>query len=249
MAGKPTILVVNDDGIHGPGLRPLVAAMRRVGRVVVVVPHAERSADSHCLTLHKPIRVSKIERDFYTLSGSPADCARFAILEIIGSKVDLAVSGINNGLNLGEDVVYSGTVAGAMEATMLAIPSIAFSRSRSDEPRYAAATVFAQKIARMTLSRGLPDGVCLNVNFPESARKYKPATVVRLGQRVYSKDVTKRADPRGEHYYWLAGKTVKGVPSKGTDVAAIAMGHISITPLHVDNTDQPTLQNLKTWGF
>jgi len=247
---KPNILVTNDDGIHGPGLLPLARAMRQVGNVTIVVPREERSADSHSLTLHKPIRVHKVSRQIYTLNGSPADCARFGILEITGSKVDLVVSGINNGLNLGEDVVYSGTVAAAMEATLLTLPAIAFSQSRSDDVDYAFAARFAVKLARQVLKQGIPPGVCLNVNFPDPKRKNKkPPVAVRLGSRIYSKAVTKRADPRGDHYYWLAGKTVTGINAKGTDVAAISQGHISITPLHIDNTDHPMLTTLKSWGF
>ena len=122
---KPRILVANDDGIDGPGLRPLIAALRRVGEVTVVVPSQERSADSHSLTLHKPIRVHRHGNGLFSLNGSPADCARFGVLEILRGKVDLVVSGINRGYNLGEDVIYSGTVAAAMEATLLKIPAIA----------------------------------------------------------------------------------------------------------------------------
>lgn len=246
---KPNILVTNDDGIHGPGLLPLARAMRQVGNVTIVVPREERSADSHSLTLHKPIRVRSVERDVFTTNGSPADCVRLGILELVGRKVDLVVSGINNGLNLGEDVVYSGTVAGAMEAALLEIPAIAFSRARCPEKTYREAAAFAAKAAKMTLQRGLPPGVCLNINFPEPGAGGKGPAVVRLGQRLYTKDVTKRADPRGDHYYWLAGKTVSGVNTQGTDVAALARGHVTVTPLRVDNTDPGMLEQLRSWRF
>lgn len=246
---SPRILVSNDDGIHGPGLKPLIAAMRRLGRVTVVVPNEERSADSHSLTLHKPIRVRPIAKDIFTINGSPADCVRLGVLEIMRERVDLCVSGINNGLNLGEDVVYSGTVAAAMEATLLNIRSIAFSQSRGEDFDFASGARFAQKISRLVLRHGLPTGVCLNVNFPEPLSTPLPAVAVRLGRRIYSKDVTKRADPRGQHYYWMAGKTVTGYNTKGTDVAALARGHVTITPLRIDNTDAAMLNTLKSWGF
>lgn len=248
---SPAILVVNDDGIHGPGLWPLVRALRRLGRVTVVVPNEERSADSHSLTLHKPIRVRAFSRDVYTINGSPADCARFGVLEILRSRVDLVASGINNGLNIGEDVIYSGTVAAAMEATLLDIPAAAFSQGRSRlKHDYVLASRWAARLARLTLRHGLPRGICLNVNFPEPSREaFKRPMAVRLGQRVYSKDVTKRADPRGDHYYWLAGKSVTGVNTQGTDVAALAKGHVAITPLHSDTTHHPMLSTLKSWGF
>ncbi len=243
---KPRILVCNDDGIHGPGLPPLVSAMRRLGSVTVVVPDQERSADSHSLTLHKPIRIREVRPGTFTLNGSPADCARLGILEIMKEKVDLVVSGINRGYNLGEDVVYSGTVAAAREATLIGVPAVAFSHA-PESSAYAASAAWALKIARKILKSGLPEGVLLNVNFPGGA--IKRPQIVRLGQRIYSKDVTKRSDPRGGHYYWLAGTKVTSVRAKGTDVTAIMEGHASITPLHLDSTDFTMLDTLRVWEF
>lgn len=247
---RPKILVCNDDGIHGPGLPALIAAMRRIGAVTVSVPEHERSADSHSLTLHKPIRVRKVAEGVYTLNGSPADCARFGILEILKEKVDLVVSGINRGYNLGEDVIYSGTVAAAMEATLLKIPSIAFS-SDPAAVDYRPAAAFAQKLARQTLRRGLPLGVCLNVNYPFLAKgaAFKGALPSKLGRRIYGTDITRRSDPRGLEYFWLAGRQVTGVDEPGTDVAAVSHGSISVTPLKIDNTDAAFLQALSAWRF
>ena len=246
---KPRILVCNDDGINGPGLPALIAAMRRVGRVTVSVPEHERSADSHSLTLHKPIRVRRVAPDTFTLNGSPADCARFGVLEILKEKVDLVVSGINHGYNLGEDVIYSGTVAAAMEATLLRIPSLAFSMDPDGED-YRAAAAFAQRLARQVLRRGLPVGVCLNVNFPAPSKAgYKAAVPAKLGRRIYGTDITRRADPRGLEYFWLAGRQVTGVDEPGTDVAAVSRGKISVTPLKIDNTDAATLAALSAWKF
>jgi 5'-nucleotidase len=246
---KPRILICNDDGINGPGLAPLAAAMRRLGRVTVSVPEHERSADSHSLTLHKPIRVRRVAPDTFTLNGSPADCARFGVLEILKEKVDLVVSGINRGYNLGEDVIYSGTVAAAMEATLLLIPSVAFSMD-ADGVDYRPAAAFAQRLARQVLRRGLPLGVCLNVNFPAPSKGgYKAAIPATLGRRIYGTDITRRADPRGVEYFWLAGRQVTGVDEPGTDVAAVSRGKISITPLKIDNTDAAALQALSAWKF
>lgn len=248
---RPRILVCNDDGIHGPGLPALIAAMRRLGRVTVSVPEQERSADSHSLTLHKPIRVRKVADSVYTLNGSPADCARFGVLEILKEKVDLVVSGINRGYNLGEDVIYSGTVAAAMEATLLKIPSLAFSMDPAGVDDWRAAAAFAQRLARQVLRRGLPLGVCLNVNFPAGPKggTYKEAVPTKLGRRIYGTDITRRADPRGIEYFWLAGRQVTGVDEPGTDVAAVSRGKVSVTPLKIDNTDHATLQALATWKF
>lgn len=244
---RPRILVCNDDGIHGPGLPALIAAMRRVGEVTVSVPEHERSADSHSLTLHKPIRVRRTEPGVYTLNGSPADCARFGVLEILRQKVDLVVSGINRGYNLGEDVIYSGTVAAAMEATLLKVPALAFSQDPGSED-YRAAAAFAQGLARRTLRRGLPPGTCLNVNFPVPGRSgFKGAVATRLGRRIYGTDITRRADPRGLDYFWLAGREVTGVDEPGTDVAVVGRGRVSVTPLKIDRTDAAFLPALNGW--
>lgn len=258
---KPSILIVNDDGLHGPGLAPLARAMRGLGRVTIVVPDQERSADSHSLTLHKPLRVRRVSPDFYIINGSPADCTRFAVLELLRARVDLVASGINHGLNMGEDVVYSGTVAGAMEAVILDVPSIAFSHQRppsSGRPpgpdalgrAYGASARWARSLAAQVLRRGLPKGTCLNVNFPWTGGSGpKPPVATRLGRRIYSQVVARRADPRGELYFWLAGKTVRASGERGTDVSAIARGHVSVTPLKIDNTDAETLASLKDWGL
>ncbi len=246
---RPEILICNDDGIHGPGLPALISAMRRVGRVTVSVPEHERSADSHSLTLHKPIRVRKVSDGVYTLNGSPADCARFGVLEILKTKVDLVVSGVNRGYNLGEDVIYSGTVAAAMEATLLKIPAIALSQDAGSDD-YGPAAAFAQRLARRVLRRGLPLGVCLNVNFPVPPKGgFKDATPARLGRRIYGTGITRRSDPRGLEYFWLAGRQVTGVDEPGTDVAAVSRGRVSVTPLKIDNTDEAFLQSLSSWKF
>lgn len=244
---KPTILVCNDDGIHGPGLPALIAAMKKLGNVTVAVPEHERSADSHSLTLHKPIRVRQVSPGVYTLNGSPADCARFGLLEILGGKADLVASGINRGFNLGDDVVYSGTVAAAREATMNGAPACAFSSDPSVED-YRPAAAVAAKVAKLVLARGLPPGVFLNVNFPAPQRgKFKGVQTVRLGRRIYDSKVTKRSDPRGLDYFWLAGQRVSSVDEPGTDVAAASRGQVSVTPLLLDATAHEPLKGLKSW--
>lgn len=245
---RPNILVCNDDGIHGPGLPSLISAMRRIGKVTVSVPDHERSADSHSLTLHKPIRVRKQAEGVYALNGSPADCARFGILELLKGKVDLVVSGINRGYNLGEDVIYSGTVAAAMEATLLKISAIAFSMDPDGSKDWKAAGGYAQRLAKQVLAKSLPKGVCLNVNFPANGGlAYKAAAPAKLGRRIYGTDVTKRSDPRGLEYYWLAGRHVSGVDEPGTDVGVVSKGKVSVTPLKIDSTDHEMLKSLSSW--
>ena len=246
---RPRILVCNDDGIHGLGLPALVAAMKRLGHVTVSVPEHERSADSHSLTLHKPLRVRRVEKDVYTLNGSPADCTRFAVLELLKEKVDLVVSGINHGFNLGEDVIYSGTVAAAMEGVILSIPAIAFSQDvRCEEYKPAAAV--ALRVARQVLRHGLPPGLCLNVNFPPPPKGgHKTPAITKLGRRIYGTDITRRADPRGRDYFWLAGSQVQSVDAPGTDVRTISRGQVSVTPLHLDITDHAFMRTLGAWKF
>ena len=247
MSKRPSILVCNDDGIYGPGLPALIAAMKRIGKVTVSVPDHERSADSHSLTLHKPIRIHQKSEGVYTLNGSPADCSRFGVLEILKGKVDLVVSGINRGYNLGEDVIYSGTVAAAMEATLLKKDAIAFSMD-PDGDDWKSAAAYAQRLAKQTLAKGLPKGVCLNVNFPANGGKpYKKGVPARLGRRIYGTAVTRRADPRGLDYYWLAGRQVSGVDEPGTDVGVVAKGLVSVTPLKIDSTDPEALKTLAAW--
>ncbi|MBI4369186.1 MAG: 5'/3'-nucleotidase SurE [Elusimicrobia bacterium] len=251
---KRTILLTNDDGIYGPGLKPLKSALSKLGHVVCIVPEQERSAASHALTLHKPLRVQQVSRNIYILNGTPADCTRFGILHLLMSKVDLVVSGINSGVNLGEDVIYSGTVAAAVEGAMLGLPAVAVSRPPEANPSaYVPAAAAAARVAKNVLKRNLPPGVCLNVNVPAArngrAPKLKGFVVTQLGHRVYGKKVTIRRDPRGRHYYWLIGKNVLGVPTPGSDVEAFEKGYVTITPVTTDWTALAFLTDLKRWKF
>jgi len=245
---KPSILIVNDDGVFGAGLHPLIDAMRSVGHVTVCVPDQERSADSHSLTLHKPLRLREVSRGFYIVNGGPSDCARFGVLEILKGRVDLVVSGINNGFNLGEDVIYSGTVAAAMEATLLRVPAFAISQGLGGK-NYSAAAHFARKLGHRIVRFGLPQGVAVNVNVPPAAKVGAQALVARLGRRVYGNKITMRTDPRGHKYFWLTGREVTSIALPGSDVEAINERKISVTPLHLDNTDFASLAILKQWDL
>ena len=249
MPKRPRILLVNDDGFHGEGLDPLRAALEPLGSVFVIVPERERSAASHSLTLHKPLRLRLGRPGVHTLNGTPADCARFGILHQLKGRCDLVVSGINRGHNLGQDVIYSGTVAAAMEAALLGAPALAVSRGISrGSPDYQAAGAYAALFARRVLAKGLPKGTCLNINVPPlpsgSVKGWKAA---RLGERVYDKAVAERRDPRGDAYFWMAGRRVGGRLIPGTDVAAVAAGFVSVTPLRLDATDRGLLKALPGW--
>jgi len=252
------ILLTNDDGIDAPGLASLAMVLGGYYEVYVLAPDQERSGVGHGFTLYAPLRCDEVIGRFppdlvkkaWKSSGLPVDCVKLALLMMMKENPpDLVVSGINRGYNLGEDVLYSGTVAAAMEATLLRIPSLAFSLD-PDAEDYRPAAAFAQRLARQVLRRGLPAGVCLNVNFPAPPKGgYTAAVPAKLGRRIYGTDITRRADPRGLEYFWLAGQQVTGVDEPGTDVAAVSRGTVSITPLKIDNTDDDTLQALSAWKF
>lgn len=248
-----TILVCNDDGAYGLGLKPLILAMRTLGKVVVIVPDSERSAESHSITLHKPFRVQAIKiglnkkesMDIYTTNGTPADCVRFGILKVLkGKKVDLVVGGINQGLNLGEDAIYSGTVAVAREAALQEIQSMALSTASGDHGDYASAAKVSIQLARMIFRQALPLRTFLNVNVPIMQKGSLAVQVTKLGKRLYGKEIAQGIDPRGRPYYWLAGEIPSGIAENGTDIAAIRAKKISVTPLMVDATCDTFLPEL-----
>lgn len=252
------ILISNDDGIYGPGLRPLIKELRQIGEVVVVVPDGERSAASHSITLHKPFRAQKLPVELSKkevihvtiTNGTPSDCVRFGVLEILkNKKVDLIVGGINSGPNLGEDIVYSGTVAIAREAAMFGIPSFAVSATDSKKVNFEIAAKVARKIAKILLKKKLPPRIFLNVNIPPLSNHKVAMEVTRLGRRVYGKEIPSGVDPRGQPYFWLAGDMPKGIPEPGTDMFAIQARKISITPLAVDSTSLAFLSELSHWKF
>jgi len=244
------ILLTNDDGYLAPGLAALRKALGKNARVITVAPDRDRSGASHSLTVSRPLRVKKIETDFYSVDGTPTDAVMIAVNCITKRKPDMIVSGINSGANMGEDVTYSGTVAAATEGTLLGIPSIAVSLTGSDMGDYSKAAAFAKKAVRAVGKYGLPDGVLLNINVPaEKGIDTRRWTVTRLGKRIYEDVITEKIDPRGNHYYWIAG-TVR-ITGKGpnTDFAAIEKRLISVTPLSIDTTAGDVVATLKSWRF
>lgn len=250
MARKKRILVVNDDGLHGEGLTPLREALASLGTVTAIVPERERSAASHCLTLHKPLRLKPHGPGLYAINGTPADCARIGVLHLMRSGVDLVVSGINRGHNMGQDVIYSGTVAAATEAAMLGVPAVAVSQGlKGGKGDYRAAAAFAVRLAKRLLAHP-QKGILLNVNVPalppEAVKGWK---TVRLGERLYDQNVAVRRDPRGDLYFWMAGRWVRGRDVPGTDIAAVRAGYVSVTPLSLDPTDVAALPKVAAWRF
>lgn len=239
-----TILITNDDGIYGPGLKPLIKELEKIGRVVVVVPDQERSGTSHSITLHKPLRIQKLDSRTYIANGTPADCVRYGALSLIKQKIDLVVSGINSGPNMGQDVAYSGTVAGAREGSFLRIPSFAISVAEPLKGNFPLAARVACKIARMIFRMKFPQEIYLNVNVP---RKINGMEITSLGQRIYDEEIECRVDPRGQKYFWLSGKSVTGVPRQGTDITVVEEFLVSITPLHLDPSAREYFAVFKQW--
>ncbi|MBU0702142.1 5'/3'-nucleotidase SurE [bacterium] len=242
------ILITNDDGIHSQGLSVLKAALSDIARVMVIAPDRERSATGHSLTLTHPVRVEEIGKDSFVTDGTPADCVNIGIMGLVSVKPDMIVSGINPAPNLGDDVTYSGTVAAAMEGTLLGIPSFAVSINGSNNLYLESAGMTAVKIVNLIEKHGLPEGTFLNVNVPNlPSEKIKGMVITKQGKRAYREELLKRVDPRGKIYYWIGSKGIIDFQEEGTDVNAISGDMISITPLHLDLTDYAAMQCLKDW--
>jgi 5'-nucleotidase len=247
---RPCLLVTNDDGIEAAGLAALVASVAHLGRVVVVAPDRERSGAGHALTLGRPLRVRSRGDDRYEVDGTPTDCIHLGVFNLTGDRPPrLVLSGINRGANLGDDVTYSGTVAAALEGTLLRIPSIAFSVERDAEGRaeFGAAAALAARVAEKALDEGMPPGVLLNVNVPRGDPK--GIRITRQGARTYRAAAVERLDPSGRPYFWIAGADTTPTEEPDADHAAVREGYVSITPLHADMTHDPSRGILAAWGL
>lgn len=243
------ILVTNDDGVYAPGIIALAGALRELGRVVVVAPDREKSAVSHSLTLHHPLRISELEEDRYSVDGTPTDCVHLAVHVIFeGKKPDLLVSGINNGGNLGQDVTYSGTVWAALEGHFLGIPSTAVSLVDDASSDYRPSARFAARVGGWIRGRGLPPDTVLNINVPgDPDQDLDRYAITRMGYHRFEESVVGNTDPRGRSYYWIGGRKVPSTEGVETDVGAVNAGFISVTPLHADMTKYDALEELRGW--
>lgn len=240
------ILLSNDDGIEAEGLKTLKEAVDNIGRTVIFAPDRERSASSHSLTIHRVLRVRKISEDIYSTDGTPTDCILYSVKGILKENPDIVLAGINQGANLGNDVSYSGTVAIAMEGTLLGIPSIAFSQVRYKK---SFDKKFARKVVRMitqhVLKEKLPQGIFINVNLPpEPNGKLK---ITKLGNRIYRDAVIKEEERGEETIYSLGGYSPTWLPEEGTDFNAIEEGFVSVTPIHMEYTDFEVMKSLSHW--
>jgi len=251
MSERPKILVTNDDGIYSKGIILLARALTEVGEVFVVAPDREKSAIAHSLTLHRPLRVERIKRNFFAVDGTPADCVHLAVNTILPEHPGLIVSGINKGGNLGDDITYSGTVSAAFEGTLLGIPSFAVSLVARSHFKFHPAARFAVRVAHAILKKGLPKDTLLNVNVPnlpeEEIQSYQ---ITQQGRWVHNGGtVVEKMDPRGKKYYWIGGGQLVFDRRGNTDFEAVSKGAVSVTPLHLDLTDYTSIPLLKKWKF
>ncbi|MFZ5568938.1 MAG: 5'/3'-nucleotidase SurE [Thermodesulfobacteriota bacterium] len=247
-----SILVTNDDGIFAKGLWALQEALMDICRVTVIAPDRERSAVGHGITLHEPIRADRIrlnDRHWgYAVSGTPADCIKLGLLELLEEKPAIVVSGINPGANLGVNVNYSGTVAAAKEAALYGIPAMAVSISNSKPNYYEEVAGFAKRLAETILRNGLPVGTFLNVNCPDMPVKDTSGVrVSRQNTRFFQERIEKKMDPRNRPYYWQGCDGKPDLSDPDIDSDALCGNYISITPIKCDMTDYDMLENLRGW--
>lgn len=248
---KARILVTNDDGIHADGIQVLERIARSLSDDVwVVAPEAEQSAASHSLTIHRPLRLRQYAEKRYSVDGTPTDCVLLAVNKIMAEgKPTLVLSGVNQGSNIGEDVTYSGTIAAAMEATLLGVPAIALSQhyERADgPPNWASAERWGPEVVRKAVTVAWPRNVLLNVNFPAcDPAAVTGIQVVRHGKRKIGDELVERTDPRGRPYVWIGTLRGEADVSPDTDIHVVLSGGIPVTPLFLDLTHVPTLQTLK----
>ena len=242
------ILVANDDGITSGALYLLKQELQDLGRVFIVAPDRDQSATSHSLTLYRPMRIDRPEPDVFAVDGTPTDCVLIAAHGLIDEKIDLVVSGVNRGPNMGDDVFYSGTVAAAIEGAMQGVPGVAVSLAASGRADFQYACQFTRRLVGTVLERGLPPKCVLNVNVPQLRDdEIKGVKVTRLGKRKYHDSLIERTDPRGRAYYWIGGDAPVWEPEEGTDFTAVDQGYVSVTPLHLDLTDTSLLNALTDW--
>jgi 5'-nucleotidase len=245
------ILVSNDDGVRSAGIQALAESLSGLGEIWIVAPDRERSAASHSISLHQPLRVHRLDERTFSTDGTPADCVYLAVNHLLkDQRPDLVVSGINHGPNLGDDITYSGTVAAAFEGTMLGIPSIAFSlcvRGRGHKDLLPAGARFARSLVEGLAQHRLQPGVLLNVNIPAGSDG-KTYRITRQGKRSYGTEVLEREDPRGRKYYWIGGDELAHVDLPGSDANAVYDdGVISVTPLHLNMTHDATRVEMLSW--
>jgi len=243
------ILVSNDDGVFAPGLRALVQEMEQIADVTVVAPDRNRSGASNSLTLTQPLRIKQLDNGHYYVEGTPTDCVHLALTGFLEPGIDMVVSGINHGANLGDDILYSGTVAAAMEGRYLGLPSIAFSMVGDNIQHFDTAAIIARQLVMKLRANLLPLQTILNVNIPDlPLDQIRGMEVTRLGTRHSAEPTVKDKDPRGRPIYWIGPPGMEADAGPGTDFYAINRGYVSITPLNLDMTHYKVFDQLSTWA-
>jgi 5'-nucleotidase len=244
------ILLSNDDGIHSDGIIALEQSLQPVGEVYTVAPDREQNSMSHALTLHRPLRVLAVGPHRFAVDGTPTDCVKLALTGLLPVRPDLVVSGINKGPNLGDDVIYSGTVSAAIEGALLGIPALAVSLVTFEKFEFQPAAEFTATLVSRICESGLPLETLLNVNVPSLPKdQIKGWRFTRQGKRHYSENIVERTDPRGKKYYWIGGDNLGFTQEDGTDCMAVHEGYISVTPLQVDLTNYKLLQDTSVPDF
>lgn len=241
------ILLTNDDGIEALGLKALEQVWSGRAELAVAAPDRERSATSHSVTLGRPIGFQELGKRRWAIEGTPVDCVHVAVLKLLDFRPDLVISGINHGANLGCDIIYSGTVAGAREAALLGLPAFAISLNTwNSHPDFQYAAQFSVQLAELMLKQKIQPPIFLNVNVPNlPPAEIKPARITRQGRRIYSKKIEQIRQPDGKLGFILGGDAASGEPIGDSDIVAVDEGHISITPLQLDMTSYPTLDQLR----
>ena len=253
---KPLILVTNDDGITAPGIRALISVMSEIGTVIVVAPDKPQSAMGHAITLNSTLFINKVSSENaivteYSCSGTPVDCVKLAVNEILHRKPDLCVSGINHGSNSSINVIYSGTMSAAVEAGIEGIPAIGFSLLDYDwNADFDVIKPSIRKITLEVLEKGMPENVVFNVNFPKlKENDIKGIKICRQAKAIWMEKFDKRITPQGKDYYWLTGEFVNQDKGEDTDEWALENGYISVVPVQFDLTAHHTIQQLNTWNL
>lgn len=244
------VLLTNDDGIDAEGLQMLRRELSKNWEVFTVAPKGEKSAASHSLTLHQPLKVERLDERTVSVDGTPTDCVMIAVHRLLHRRPDLIVSGINHGPNLGDDVTYSGTVAAAIEGTLLSIPSMAVSLTDWQQGSFDYAARFTSALVEKLSSSKMPEDTFLNVNVPDAPEdEIEGVRITRLGKRTYHNPVVEGKDPRGDLYYRIGGERWVWEGGDDTDFSAIERNMISITPLHLDLTNHKAIRFLEGWGY
>lgn len=256
MAKKPLILVTNDDGISAPGIRTLIQIMNQIGDVVVVAPDSPQSAMGHAITINSTLHLEKVDIDGgkqpeYSCSGTPADCVKLAVNEILDRRPDICVSGINHGSNSSINVIYSGTMSAALEAGIEGIPAIGFSLlDYNYNANFDGTKKIVKTIVENALEHGIPKDVVLNVNFPNLPKdKLKGIKICRQAKANWQEEFDKRKTPQGKDYYWLTGKFVNLDHGEDTDEWALENGYVSVVPVQFDLTAHHAMQQLNSWNL